>query len=202
MTERHLPWPRKGDKLFLDGHDWWHNACVWLHGNAWLIQEGYRQAARILVEKATNDRTCLDAVVYPMTFLYRHGIELTLKNIARNGCSLLSRPCPQLRSHALTPLWGECRAIIETVWQDGDEEDLDAVEQCIEELDRMDRTSQTFRYAETSKGERPLEGVQRINLRNLSEVFERISTFLDCCDSGISEYLQSSLANERENTDY
>ncbi len=43
--------------------------------------EGYRRGARLLVEHVDEHARDQDFLVYPIMFLYRHHIELALKNI-------------------------------------------------------------------------------------------------------------------------
>jgi hypothetical protein len=51
MIDDEFPWPRKGDQLFRDGEDWWHNACLNLFSDNWdIYADGYKNAGDVLVE--------------------------------------------------------------------------------------------------------------------------------------------------------
>lgn len=63
--------------------DWHNNACLnatWGVDQAAYL-EGYRCGARLLVEHVTEHARDQDFLVYPIIFLYRHHVELALKNI-------------------------------------------------------------------------------------------------------------------------
>src|SRR6266849_9877987 len=88
------PPPRKGDLLFRgDLPDWHNNACLnVMHGYDQIgYTEGYRRGARLLVEYVAENARDQDYLVYPIIFLYRHHIELALKNIIVRGPYLIDR---------------------------------------------------------------------------------------------------------------
>src|SRR5207245_1195494 len=91
-TEKPMPWPRAGDVLFHSGDDWWHNACLNYGGNSWeLYASGYKDAADILSERVFETRRHADFLIYPITFLYRHYLELRLKEMIVAGQALLDQ---------------------------------------------------------------------------------------------------------------
>ena len=105
-----MPWPVKGDKLFLKGGDWQHSACLGWAPNKWdAYAVGYKDAADIVVEKATTTGRGLDTLVYPIAFLYRHYLELRLKELTTQCQQLLDLPVElkhrmlRVRSRFATP---------------------------------------------------------------------------------------------------
>ena len=86
MDEKPLPWPQKGDQLFNPSEDWWLSAYIqpW-NKNFHAYAMGYKMAGDIISDVVTGaDRgheSTRDYVVYPVVFLYRHYIELRLKEI-------------------------------------------------------------------------------------------------------------------------
>ncbi|MGB2842918.1 MAG: hypothetical protein WBC40_10690 [Halobacteriota archaeon] len=197
MSKKSFPWPKKGDKIFMaGGDDWYNNACLndLGVGLSWyLYPDGYKCAADLLVEHIMSTHLNHDTFVYPIVFLYRQYIELTLKRLIRDGNELLniSEKLPQ--GHKINDLWKKCRAILEKVWPNESSEDLDAVEACIKQFSAKDPTSTAFRYPTDLEGYLSLPKMQ-INLRNLSEVMRRVSSFLESCSIGIYE----NLNNKRE----
>lgn len=199
MPHLESSWPRQGDKIFQQGADWWNNACLnYMADDTSLIREGYRLAAESLVESATRESGQLDTLIYPIVYLYRHHLELSLKQIIVDGTRLIDRRSVHPFGHSLFALWQMARPILEEIWPQGSKDDLAAVEECILELDALDPSSQTFRYSVTSCGDQPLKSIQRISIPNFSDVIGRIVNFLDCCGTGIGEYLQSQLSAERD----
>ena len=87
-----LPPPRKSDVLFGSGTDWETNACASTIDNIMAYQNGYRRAAFHLAEYVCDARLGQDFLVYPIVYLYRHHIELTLKSIIQVARALVLRP--------------------------------------------------------------------------------------------------------------
>lgn len=89
-NEQNTPMPRKEDKLF-EGSlpDWENNACIdMMHGGSYPYINGYLYAARLLVNEVTSTQRHQDTLVYPAIFLYRHYIELQLKDNLRRALYL------------------------------------------------------------------------------------------------------------------
>ncbi len=121
------PWPRKGDVLFAEATDWWHNACVGWSREEWFgYAEGYKRSGDVLVQHVIDTQSDQDFLVYPIIFLYRHALEIALKHILVKGFQLLDKEQPLPKQHRLAQLWQPCRQILEEVWPEGPKEDLDA----------------------------------------------------------------------------
>jgi len=192
-----LPWPRAGDVLFSEAPDWWHNACVGRSKEQWYgYIEGYKQAANILVRQVVETRSDQDFLVFPIVFLFRQAVELSLKHLLFKGNQLLDRtPVARIR-HKLVPLWEECRPIVEEVWPAGPKQDLDAVGEVLRQFEERDPGSTAFRYPVDTSGNASLPVSERINLRNLSDVANRALALLESCACGIGEYLEYKRENE------
>src|SRR5262245_12930551 len=185
------PWPRKGDLLFLAGDDWWHNACVgWSHEQWQGYAEGYRLAADLLVQHVSDTKSNQDFLIYPIVFLYRQAIEVALKYLLLTGSQLLDLKPVIPNQHRLVPLWKQCRVILERVWPEGPKEELDAVGEVLHQFDGRDPVSTVFRYPVDTSGRASLSVSEQINIRNFSEVANRVFSLLDASGSGVSEYLQ------------
>jgi hypothetical protein len=65
--------------------------------------EGYRRGARILVQYVVDHAMDQDFLVYPIIFLYRHHVELVLKDILLRAPSLTSRPLSEAAKKHLGP---------------------------------------------------------------------------------------------------
>lgn len=194
-----IPWPRKGDELFTDGKNSWHNACTgWSHQQWIAYQEGYKRGADLLVKHIVDTHSGHDFLIYPIVFLYRQAIELSLKHLLRNGNMLLNRKPTIPKHHRLVPLWRECRPILEQVWPDGPKEDLDAVNDVLVQFEAKDPGSTVFRYPVDTSGKASMPNSERIDIQNFSEVANRILSLLEGCEAGISEYLQTMLEMQRE----
>jgi hypothetical protein len=189
--ERELPWPREGDEVFAASDDWEMNACLnW--GGGWLLYAaGYKNAADALVARVAADRGEADALVYPIVFCFRQYLELVLKDTLREARSYYGIDGSFDNEHSLLHHWRPLRPLLEERWLDNPGP-LDAVEENLTQIDAVDRGSFAFRYSITTKGHQSLpREIQRINLRNLKEVVERIGTFLEAC-AGAMRYEQEA----------
>jgi hypothetical protein len=197
MTDE-FPWPRLGDVLFTHGDDW-HNACIgWTHGQWSAYAEGYKRAAEILVQHVVEAQRDHNFLIYPIVFLYRQAIEISLKHLIWTGCQLVDRRQSIPAHHRLVPLWQQCRAIIEQVWPGGPKQDLDAVSEVMDQFEARAPVSTVFRYPFTKEGRASLPANGLINIPNFAEVANRVISLLDGCACGFSEYLQSKWEMERE----
>src|SRR5712691_2566119 len=120
VDESSLPYPQKGDNLFVAGEDWYHNACLSFMSDSFgLYIMGYKEAGDRLVLSAMEDRSHLDFLVYPIVFLYRQYLELSLKYLVREGNRLLDFESGSKTgfpgSHRFETLWPECKAVLSKV---------------------------------------------------------------------------------------
>jgi hypothetical protein len=192
-----VPWPVTGDKVFTTDTDWWHNACLGFGGNKWdLYATGYKEAADIIVDQVVETGLGMDTLIYPVAFLYRHYLELRLKEIIIHGQQLLDRSSGIQHLHRIDVLWFSCRHILEEIWPEGSNSDLDAVEACIIEFCQVDQQSTSFRYPITKDGSPTLPSVEHINLRHLKSVLGRIASLLEGSSMAISVYLDEKNSHE------
>ena len=199
MIDDEFPWPRKGDQLFRDGEDWWHNACLNLFSDNWdIYADGYKNAGDVLVEYIKEKQFNQNSLVYPIVFLYRQYVELRLKTIIRDGDQLLDISEKFPHHHKIDELWKKCRTTIENVWPEGPSEDLEAVEECILQFSEKDPISMAFRYPTDKSGKPSLPDLSVINLINLAEVIARIGSLLDGVSMGLSVAIEDKREIEAE----
>lgn len=196
--DHEIPWPRAGDRLFLQD-DNWMDACVGWSSDQWHgYAEGYRRAANILVRHVTETQREQDYLIYPIVFLYRQSIEVSLKYLLVTGSELLAREQSNTNHHRLVPLWQQCRPMIEEVWPTGPKQDLDAVTDILLQFEKKDPVSTVFRYPVNTKGDASLEASERINILNFAEVANRVFTLLESCITAFRQYLEYQSEMERE----
>ena len=153
------PPPRKSDVLFGSGADWQANACVNGIDDSTAYQDGYRRAALHLAEHVCDAGRGQDFLVYPIVYLYRHHIELTLRSIISVACflvdhTLTERDLNTLGRHDLAKLWKLARPLLNPICALGGSpslppDDLDGIDFYIMQLHRHDPDGQRFRYATT-----------------------------------------------------
>jgi hypothetical protein len=187
-----LPWPNDGDLLFTSGHPDWHNsACLnWTEGNL-VHLEGYKVAADQLVKTIETGGHDQDFLVYPIVFLYRHHLELLLKDLRAAGWRRYDWDPTAKADHKLPGLWKDCRKVIEEAWPGAPSSDADVVDKLIAEFDAMDPNSTAFRYSTSMKGEKSLpDNVTHLNLRHLSETMDKLSHFLQASLTCVADSLE------------
>lgn len=199
MLENNFKLPELGDQLFIEGKDWFNNACLnYLNDNWDLYIQGYKLAGDKLVEYVVKKNVDQDFLVFPIIFLHRHHIELQLKVIIREGNKLLSIKEDFENIHDLNKLWAKASRIIKKVWSKTDNNIFQAVSDYISQFNNMDPISFSFRYPVDKKRNKTLKGLEKINIRNFSEVINKLANFLDGCSYGISVYLETKREIESE----
>ena len=192
--------PRKDDVLFQDGlEDWWNNAClnVIAGGDEHGYTEGYRRGARLLVEHVMEHQRDQDYLVYPIIFLYRHHVELALKNIISHMPYVLDQKLTEaeekhLGKHRLDLLWQNLKPKLDAMagaagWSRLPADDLEGIDSYIRQLTALDPDSFSFRYTRSKKGAPSLPSeLKRINLRHFAELLERLADYLDTLDSAVT----------------
>ena len=155
----------------------------------------FKEAGDKIVKEILRDDDGMPADIYfmPVAYLYRHSLEIKLKQIIRLGSDLnLMDYDRKLNSmmgkHQLHPLWNYAREIIENHWLDGEKKDLNAAGKIIQEFHRIDYSGQKFRYSKTRTGNNTLRNMpESVDLTHLQDVFEAVFNFLDGCEMGLNE---------------
>jgi hypothetical protein len=196
--------PRKGDLLFRAGNE---NPDAVAHLRAtdnpgFAYSLGYRRAAQAMAQHA-RDRSSWEAgfLVFPVAFLYRHYIELMLKELIIKGSFLADHELTtverrHLKKHRLDLLWTILKPIAKS---EGSlpSDDLDGIGHYINELNQVDPESQSFRYALSSKDESILEAIPYIDIEVFVGAMERLCDSFELLDGQLevsSDHKQEMLA--------
>lgn len=145
------------------------NACVGSNGGPYNYQDyalGYFEAGSRILSSLFSDRWMLDVVIYPLVFTYRHGIELSLKDLA-SQLPLLWDQEPKVKlTHVLSDNWVKIKTYLKRE-QEFDPENtlIDQVDTILNNFLEIDRTGEVFRYPEHRSGSNCLAG--KVSLINL-----------------------------------
>lgn len=210
------PPPSAADTLFGGvKEDWSANACIsYYHEFGHAYKMGFRIGALRLAEKVCSDYSDQDLLVYPIVYLYRHYLELVLKEIFRSASRLVRHEITEeqdqnLGKHGLKPLWGMIEPMLGPVCvQTGHppipEADIDGVRNYIEQFHDHDPDGQRFRYATikvkkpnapkgTKEDKRSLKKeLSLINIRAFATNIEKLADYLD----GLSYWLADMVDRE------
>lgn len=177
--------------LFTSMPDWESNSCLnWSSNPLYTYTTGYKEAADALVNMVLEKSERQDVLVYPICFLYRHYIELSLKEIISSGQCLLGGDTGFPQHHKISNLYGEAKKIIKKVFSSlSYHPDLSFIDHVISEYAQIDPQSISFRYPRDKDGKNMLEGIIHINLRHLSENIKRFGEEIDSISMAMPEYL-------------
>lgn len=186
FTEK-IRWPGLGDKLISHGPHQLENA--WLTKGCWsTYAEGYYRLADLGCHSVIDDRTSapMDVLIFPIVFNYRQFLECQLKDMSQVARFF----DPELKvalSHKLLDKWRPLRKLIEDMWPTEDRAPVEAVESVLKEFERVDPTSEQFRYPFLRDGSTSLHDHTLINIRNLHDTMEGVYNFLGGVHSSMLE---------------
>jgi hypothetical protein len=113
-----------------------------------------------------------------------------LKGLIQLGKALEGKQAKYPTHHKIRDLWNDCKPMIERALPDGDAAALQAMDDCIREMARMDPEAEAFRYPENKKGQATEHTVTFLGLRNVKNVMNKIAAFLDGSYDCMCEELQ------------
>lgn len=194
-----IQFPVKGKKLFEStnkylefSHFGWGNINYQFYGYI----RGYKRSADTLVEfaLASNRIEILDTYIFPVLFLYRQFIELSLKSLyleyADKSMHEKIKTIKQV-SHNLAQMWNKLKpTLIDASNNKSEEEIVNVVEGYIMQYHNFDKRSFKFRYPIDKDANPLIKGEERIDLVNLKERMTELDNFFSGAD-GHLDYLKT-----------
>jgi hypothetical protein len=191
-----LPLPRKDDVLFkltAPLSTLWYSMLGASDIEAYDLgyANGYLSAARALVE---HMKVRKGNFVFPIIFLYRHHIELVLKNIIRRSPYLLGRPLTETEAknlnntHQLELLWKDLKPLFGEFcelagWGTLPTAEEEAIDSYVKQITEFDRDFAS-RYPRSKKDKPTLDkDFNQFDLLHFAEMMERLAYYLDGLDS-------------------
>lgn len=163
----------------------------------------YQQAANSLVEVFRGKPYYSDAEACPIVFLYRHSIELYLKEIVLWGAGLVHLQTGDaldvdglFRRHEFELLLPHVKRVFEVAgWLNSREAapkygTFAEIESVIMEFDKIDPQSFAFRYPIDKKGDAPLPEQFHFNVVKLGEEMDQLLRMLYGASTGVYEQFQ------------
>jgi hypothetical protein len=195
--EEHYLWPDTPRPPFGPGDPWDHglNAevrYVQSRKNFHAYLEGYRRAAIKLFKSACDEGRGANYYVWPLAFLWRHHIELSLKAVIGSGRALDLRRATFPHGHRLVALWREALPHI-IACGSADSPELPNVQSTLEDFERLDPGSDGFRYPLARDGVNASlqDPPHTINLRTLHQSMGAVAQFLTCVRTEMTVRLDS-----------
>lgn len=192
ILNREFRWPKMGDQPFTQSPNWQANAYIDQHGHGRLVMmmTGYKRAADLMVERAAQDRSDRDALVFPIIFNYRQFIELSLKYLIANYGHAVGINA-NWKSHDLSVLWKTFMAVLNGYGhQDADQTDP-IVAEIVAEFAKVDPDSFSYRYPVDTKGNPIPLAHEQLDLVALADVMQALDHYFTGCD-GYLDNLQGA----------
>lgn len=190
---------------FFDNHnktDSRYTACLNYGLDAYPFVHGYKKAADVLVRSLseTNGKS-VDSLVYPICYLYRHHIEIFIKDIIQVCGYLydieevdeyLSKP-----RHSVSGLWDKLKECLKVSgeYKKIIPEELNIFDDLVCEFSIFDRSGTAFRYLKDTNGKILLrnpetqEPVKHCDVLALHDEMQKFSEMLECLDLDLSTKL-------------
>jgi hypothetical protein len=155
--------------------------------------DGYKEAAEAVFKHIESGDGSPDFLVLPLAFLWRHCIELSLKEIIALGRLSEGRRFEFPKHHRLLDLWRDAKPyIVETGSPDYHGPEVDNVESNITEFAKIDPQGEGFRYLRDRRGNPSLrEAPELLNVRRLHEALSPVANFLSGVSSQLMVWLEA-----------
>jgi hypothetical protein len=149
--------------------------------------ESYKWAGDLLIESLGDGLYdgASDRLFFPAMYLYRHGLELLLKELIRKGAHYLGKTCDNRAGHSVLRLWTDAgqevdaKRVVEAVWANLTPELLAWLEASISEIHQLDPDGQTIRYPRNRVGiDNPVNAPDRVDLVHFRACFNTFWHFL------------------------
>ena len=181
------------DQLFnTEDKDLWISANLNILGKEekfYIYATGYLEAAKIIYKNFDSQGRYHDILVYPIIYLFRQSIELLMKDIILTGNKIISGKPKLQKGHNLIFLLQRINNIIQKLIPNHNENDIKILTSLIKEFDKIDSTSQEFRYPEKNDGMESLHGINHINLEAFYKTASKVCNYLIGIDSILAEQL-------------
>ena len=196
-------WPEPGHRFF-EFTRTRPDAYTWMQPSLSEYGFMYRESAERLIDLACDAPGLLNVHAMPAVFLFRHYVELSLKDMISVGRVLDDQPGGFPDIHGLAQLWSELRTLLRRIGDDADDDAmlLDVVEEMITELDKADPGSMAFRYPRgRQQAGRPslLEAeYEYFDMRAFRDQARRLAHFLDGSSTQLDEWMAIKRDLDRE----
>ncbi len=195
MSTLNIPWPGDKDRAF-------EKVTPWEPPPHWMdifsrdkyLPNAYKEAADMIIDHIEKGEVQGNTSIFisPISYLYRHSFELSLKKLIHQGIALkILEQNDNLKEilgdHKLYPLWNKARIVLEDVWPDDDKKDLTNVERVIQQFHTVDESGQVFRYAADKNGNPIDKQSITVNFSTMKKCCDNLFSFFEACDAGLSE---------------
>ena len=180
---------KRPEIIFGQGANRW-NACIDNYINFSQLARYYLESANALIERSVEHSSKLDVYIYSALFLYRHSIELLLKDLIWTSSYLLGKGKTFPKHHRLMELWETLKANAHSLLKSDfpmKKKELQYIKTILVGFTKYDLKSDSFRYPFDKNMKRPHSDIHHINVKHLYEQlnlfhenFETLSNMIEC----------------------
>lgn len=159
---------------------------------------GYLDTARDTAS-ALRKRNSTNESAMPVLYLFRHYVELALKDILAAGGAFAIDFADKKFGHDLAALWGEVDKVLENF---GFEATADQ-HSFINELVELDARADAFRYALDRAEQQQFERIGSVDLDTLLTAIDDLSAFFECvleklneAEAEMDEMIEEAIASD------
>lgn len=173
------------------------NADVgWMNNRSVFYSHGYRAAA----EKLIKDYGSLslperDSMVFPVIFLYRHYLEIEIKDLIYRIEYFSGNEKLEITHHRLLNIWDildkkydELLTNISPKYNFCSDKDRNSIRVLIKEFNNIDELSFSFRYPKDKKGNKSIKGINYISLDNFKTEINKVINVIDKINETVCHY--------------
>jgi hypothetical protein len=153
-----------------------------LVGNWSFFADGYKLAADVLVDQVEGNPP-EDCLIAPILFLYRHWVELKLKELILSLKVLSVAEITRPNHHHLYDLWSIVKSNLHCL-RDSSNQDFILLDARIKELNGLDPDGYRFRYPVNTQSE-ITELPESLGIKNLKDTMDKVSNAFGLIDGGI-----------------
>lgn len=166
----------------------------WREEMIYTYADGYRLAAEQLVNEIKDTGYQINFLIYPVVYLYRQYVELTLKIATSQARVLAGEGSEFPTNHKISEIWIELKGRIKQCDYGIESKQLNEVDEIIVEFAKFDPESFAFRFPRSKKNA-PSVGapLERINIQHFEGKIAVFSDFFDGLIGMQSDYLSSSV---------
>jgi hypothetical protein len=143
--------------------------------------KGYTESAAFLVEYATSNSKYKKSLFMPMGYLFRNGIELAMKEILFEECSLGFREAAKKvnrKKHKLLGIWNIIEGEIQRHARPSDNKTIENVRHYVSQLHNFDTEADKFRYPTNKDLMSHFSNPQELDFETVTEFLGELSHFL------------------------
>lgn len=169
----------KENELLGPGKEWQYNACVGHNGGPYGYNDlayGYFFAGKKLTDSVLDDTYNLDVLIYPIIYVFRHAIELSLKYFSIELARIFSEKNGAKFNHNLLDNWTIVKKYLVMIKEfDSGCGLIVEIEKILINFNEIDAKGEVFRFPESKGGDYYLKDINLINIKEFYKKMERVS---------------------------